>query len=172
METTTLRPSREVELPLIGALEKSSDAQFRAAGMGLVADAPVPDLATYLEAHRAGRLLVASSSTGLLVGFVRIEIVDGDAHVEQVSVHPDHQRQGVGRALLEAAEQWARAHDHARMTLTTFRDVPWNGPFYARLGWDVLPEHAWRPELAAARHHERALGLDQWPRQAMFKQVG
>jgi len=57
------------------------------------------------------------------------------------------------------------------MTLTTFSDVPWNGPYYARLGWSALPEAGLPPELAAARQHERDLGLDQWPRQAMTKSL-
>jgi hypothetical protein len=57
------------------------------------------------------------------------------------------------------------------MTLTTFRDVPWNGPYYTRLGWSALPAADLPPELAAARRHERDLGLDQWPRQAMAKNL-
>ena len=172
MVAPLVRISREVDLPLIGVVEKSSDAQFGAAGMSLVADMPLPDPGTYLDAHRAGRLLTASSPAGELVGFVRIEVLDAVAHVEQVSVHPDHQRQGVGSALLGAAERWAVAHGHDRMTLTTFQHVAWNGPFYTRLGWVVLPEHEWGPELAAARRHEHALGLDRWPRQAMVKHLG
>lgn len=51
-------------------------------------------------------------------------------------------------------------------------DVSWNGPYYARRGWVLLPEHEWGPELAAARQHERDLGLDQWPRQAKAKDLG
>jgi hypothetical protein len=57
------------------------------------------------------------------------------------------------------------------MTLTTFRDVPWNGPYYTRLGWSALPAADLPPELAAARQHERDLGFDEWPRQAMAKSL-
>jgi GNAT superfamily N-acetyltransferase len=96
-------------------------------------------------------------------------VLDGDLHVEQVSVHPDAAGHGIGAALLAAAEQLGRARGHRRMTLTTFRDVPWNGPYYARLGWSTLAAGDLPPELAAARQHERDLGLDEWPRQAMAK---
>ena len=167
-----IRPSRDVDLPLISALEKSGDAQFRDVGMELVADAPTPDPEDYAEAHEAGRLLVAVTETDAIIGFVRIEIVDHAAHVDQVSVHPDHQGRGVGASLLQAAERWARSQGYTRMSLTTFQDVAWNGPYYARLGWVVLPEREWGPELAAARQHERDLGLDRWPRQAMIKLLG
>ena len=57
------------------------------------------------------------------------------------------------------------------MTLTTFRDVPWNGPYYARLGWSTLHAADLPPGLAAARQQERDLGLDEWPRQAMAKSL-
>jgi hypothetical protein len=57
------------------------------------------------------------------------------------------------------------------MTLTTFRDVPWNGPYYTRLGWSTLHAADLPPELAAARKQERDLGLDEWPRQAMAKSL-
>ncbi len=50
------------------------------------------------------------------------------------------------------------------MTLTTFADVPWNGPYYRRLGWRDLPAAELGPELAAIRRHEASLGLDAWPR--------
>lgn len=172
MSTVHIRPSRETDLPLISAVEKSGDAQFKAVGMDLVADAPVPDPEDFGDSHRAGRLLVAVTGADALVGFVRIEIVDNTAHVEQVSVHPDHQGRGVGSALLQAAEGWARSQGYTHLTLTTFRDVAWNGPYYARLGWVLLPEGEWGPELSAARQHERDLGLDRWPRQAMVKHLG
>jgi len=98
-------------------------------------------------------------------------MLDGDPHVEQVSVHPDHAGHGIGASLLAAAEQLARTRGHCRITLTTFRDVPWNGPYYARLGWSVVREAELPPELAATRRHERDLGFDEWPRQAMAKSL-
>jgi hypothetical protein len=45
--------------------------------------------------------------------------------------------------------------------------VPWNGPYYARLGFTVVPDDEAGPGLLALRSHERAIGLDAWPRQSM-----
>jgi GNAT superfamily N-acetyltransferase len=166
-----IRAARESELPLISALEKSGEKQFRAAGMDRVADAPASEPDAYRPALDDGRLLVAVDEADTPLGFIRLEILDGEPHVEQVSVHPDHAGRGIGASLLTAAEQLARARGHRRITLTTFRDVPWNGPYYTRLGWSVVPEADLPPELAAVRRQERDLGFDEWPRQAMAKSL-
>jgi GNAT superfamily N-acetyltransferase len=164
-----IRAARDDELPAISALEKSGEKLFRMAGMDRVADAPAPDPRSYQAALGAGRLLVAADPQDRPLGFIRLEMLDGDPHVEQVSVHPDYAGHGIGASLLAAAEQLARERGHRRLTMTTFRDVPWNGPYYQRLGWSVLPEADLPPELAAARQQERDLGFDHWPRQAMVK---
>jgi GNAT superfamily N-acetyltransferase len=104
------------------------------------------------------------------VGFACIDIVDGDAHLWQLSVHPSAGRQGIGGALVHAACEWARSAGYGAVTLTTYRDVPWNGPFYARLGFVPLGDLT--PGLAAIREHERAIGDDDFgPRVAMRRAV-
>jgi GNAT superfamily N-acetyltransferase len=171
MTTAVIRPAREADLAALGALEKLGDARFALTGMDLVVDAPAPDPEDYQDALRDGGLLVAVDADDAPIGFVRVETLDGGPHLEQVSVHPDHAGHRLGAALVSAAERWAQSRGHRRMTLTTFTDVPWNGPYYARLGWTTLPESEWGPELTAARQHERDLGLDRWPRQAMVKHL-
>lgn len=89
---------------------------------------------------------------------------NGAAHVEQLSVHPEHARQGVGRTLIERAVSWAQDHGLDAVTLTTYVEVPWNGPYYERLGFRYLTIEEETPELRAIRDHERASGLDAWPR--------
>ena len=134
-----IRPARAEELPLISALEKSGEASFRAAGMDRVADSPAPGPRTYEGAHSEGRLFIAVDPADTPIGFIRVEMVDGEHHVEQVSVQPDYSGKGIGSTLMRKAEDWARSHGFTRLTLTTFRDAPWNGPFYLRLGWSPLP---------------------------------
>lgn len=53
------------------------------------------------------------------------------------------------------------------MTLTTFTDVPWNAPHYARLGFQVVAENEWTAGERRIREHEAAVGLDAWPRVVM-----
>uniref|UniRef100_UPI0034DE1FD0 GNAT family N-acetyltransferase n=1 Tax=Streptomyces flavofungini TaxID=68200 RepID=UPI0034DE1FD0 len=94
----------------------------------------------------------------------------GAEHIEQVSVHPRAARQGVGRALIEHVAARARAEGGAALTLTTFADVPWNAPYYARIGFRPLTEAELTPALRAVRAHEAELGLDRWPRLCMRRE--
>jgi len=87
------------------------------------------------------------------VGLCRIDAVGDLAHLEQLSVHPDHTRRGLGRSLLRAAVEWAASHGYGELTLCTYRDVAWNGPFYASEGFvedgpadDWLIAHGLQPE--------------------------
>lgn len=94
------------------------------------------------RASEDGYLLVAEVvGSHTVVGFVHVLEVDGLAHLEQLSVAPDHARRGHGRRLVEAALDEARDRGHDRISLRTYADVPWNAPFYARAGFvDVAPE--------------------------------
>jgi GNAT superfamily N-acetyltransferase len=92
--------------------------------------------------------------------------VDGTPHIWQLAVHPDHGCRGLGRALVEAACHWARTEQFEAITLTTYRDDPWNGTSYESLGFVVMDTLT--PELSAIRKHERAIGDDDFgPRVAM-----
>ena len=74
------------------------------------------------------------------VGFALVDIIErGAAHLEEIDVHPDHGRRGLGTRLVLHVLDWAAAAGYASVSLTTFRDVPWNMPFYARLGFAVVP---------------------------------
>ncbi|HSP70727.1 MAG TPA: GNAT family N-acetyltransferase, partial [Gaiellaceae bacterium] len=88
------------------------------------------------------------------------------------SVHPDHARQGIGRALIERAASWASAHGLHALTLTTYVGVPWNGPYYERLGFRYLARDEETPGLRAIRDDESAAGLDAWPRACMRRSLG
>jgi hypothetical protein len=72
--------------------------------------------------------------------------------------------------LVKAVCDWAAANGLPAVTLTTFRDVAWNGPFYGKLGFRELEDLS--PGLAAMREHERAIGDDDFgPRIAMRKDL-
>ncbi len=94
------------------------------------------------------------------VGFVCVELVDGIPHIWQLSVHPDHGQRGLGRSLAEAACTWAQSEGFDAVTLTTYRDVPWNGPFYASMGFIEVDDLT--PQLEEIREHERAIGDDAY----------
>ncbi|MEU8144629.1 GNAT family N-acetyltransferase [Nonomuraea sp. NPDC048901] len=100
-------------------------------------------------------------------GFALIGWVDGNLHLDQLAVHPSRMRQGIGGRLVAAVRDHATASGAPAVTLTTYRDVPWNAPWYARHGFSVLPEAEWGPELRALVEHERELGIEVAPRVVM-----
>lgn len=162
-----IRAARPDELSLLTAIERAAGESFRSLGMDLVADdepRPVGELRPYVE---GGRAFVSVDAADLPTGYLLLDNVDGAAHVEQVSVHPAHAREGIGRALIERAATWARCHGLDSLTLTTYVDVPWNGPYYERLGFRYLAPEELTPQLGAIRDQERASGLDAWPRACM-----
>jgi GNAT superfamily N-acetyltransferase len=82
-------------------------------------------------------------------------------------VHPDHARRRLGRALLDRLIEWAERQRLPAVTLTTYTEVPWNGPYYERCGFRYLTDAELTPGLRAIRAAEAAHGLDRWPRACM-----
>jgi len=154
-----LRAATAADSPRLQEIEVEAGEQFRAVGMSDIADDEpfsVEELRAYSEAGRS----FAAVDGDRIVGYVLIDCVGEAAHVEQVSVVPDAQGQGIGRQLIDRVRMWATERGLQALTLTTFRDVSWNGPLYAHLGFRVLGDDELTVELRAVREHETALGLD------------
>lgn len=98
---------------------------------------------------------------GDLLAFLAGRVVDDRLHIDEVDVHRAYQGQGLGGQLLTHAADWARAHGLAALTVTTFRTIPWNGPFYGRVGFVEWLEPA--PDVRAILVKEAEIGLmDRW----------
>jgi GNAT superfamily N-acetyltransferase len=165
-----IRLAEPADIPLLPRLEEASGAIFRDVGMPEVADYGGQSVAELEAYRRAGHAWVVEVD-GALAGFLVADVVDGNLHVEQVSVHPDFARRGIGRLLLEHAAEHAVSLGLPALTLTTFVDVPWNGPYYARCGFRALGPAEETPGLRAIRAHEAALALDRWPRTCMRRDL-
>ncbi|ELS57631.1 GNAT family N-acetyltransferase [Streptomyces viridochromogenes] len=162
-----IRPAAPDELPVLQDIERAAGAAFRDLGMAAVADDEPPALDVLERYRRAGRAWVACAGGDGPAGYLVCEPVDGALHIEQVSVHPDAARRGMGRFLLAYATDRAHEEGLTGLTLTTFTEVPWNAPYYARLGFHVLAEADLTPGLRRIRAHEADAGLDRWPRVCM-----
>lgn len=114
----------------------------------------------FKAAQSEGRLWVALMDD-LPVGFVHVELLaHSEAHLKEIDVHPDHGRRGLGTRLVEVACEWATNAGYADITLTTFRDVRWNMPFYASRGFEVMPPNELSAELLLIVADETRRGLD------------
>ncbi|MCE9651433.1 MAG: GNAT family N-acetyltransferase [Parvibaculum sp.] len=143
----SIRLVRADEIALLPDIEMKAGALFADAGLQDVADNPPADL-EYIESfRRAGAVHVAVSDRGEPVGFALSGLLDGAGHLYELSVDPAHGRRGLGARLVAASGNSAHARGVRAMTLSTFRDLAWNGPFYARLGFRELARNEWTPGL-------------------------
>jgi len=124
---------------------------------------------TLEAAQSAGLLWVALDPAGTPVGFAVASVHGRRVHLEELDVLPEHGRRGVGSALVRAVADFALGSGCAEVTLTTFRDIPWNAPFYERAGFEVIPERELDEALLRRLSDETELGLDRSRRVAMRK---
>ena len=168
--THAIRRARPRELPKLSAIERSAGELFREVGLAEVADAE-PTAVEVLESALNRRRLWVADCAGEPVGFALATEVDGERHLLELSVRPDHARMGLGSWLLEVVRDEARRLGHRALTLTTYRDVAWNGPFYRRLGFVPVAREDAGPELAKIRQREIDEGLDARPREILRLEI-
>ncbi|HNP58466.1 MAG TPA: GNAT family N-acetyltransferase [Gordonia sp. (in: high G+C Gram-positive bacteria)] len=164
-----IRAARPADYPAIQDIEQRAGQAFRTVGMDAIADDdPFSD--AELDAYTAsGRAWVSTDQADKPTAYVLVDIIDCMAHIEQVTVDPAHARKGLGALLIEHVDGWAREQRLDGLSLTTFVEVPWNAPYYERLGFRRLAPEQLDAGLKAVRSHEAELGLDRWPRTAMAR---
>ncbi|MCD0444145.1 GNAT family N-acetyltransferase [Glycomyces sp. A-F 0318] len=162
-----IRPATATDLPRCRDIERAAGECFRPMGMPQIADDEPLSLEELARYQRSGLAWVAADDQDRAVAYLIAEPVDGALHLEQVSVHPDRARRRIGRRLIDHAAEHAAAAGLAALTLTTFTEVPWNAPYYARCGFAPIPAEDLSPGLRKIREQEAAHGLDRWPRAAM-----
>jgi GNAT superfamily N-acetyltransferase len=162
----TIASARSEDLAWLPAIELAAAQLLRGHAPESVLN-EVTESQTFEAAARHGHLWVARAGA-TPVGFALVEMLAEDLpHLDEVDVAPAHGRRGLGTALVRAVCEWAASSGFLVVTLTTFRAVPWNLPFYARLGFLEIPPDQLRPELAAVVSDETARGLDPATRAVM-----
>jgi GNAT superfamily N-acetyltransferase len=147
----TVREIESGEEDLIAGIETASDRLLQPFGLWPLP--PSPPHAKRAEKARTVATLVAGRPP---VGFIRLERVDGHTHIGQLSVMPECGGLGIGGNLMEAGCRFAEELEHPLITLTTFVDVPFNAPWYRRLGFEDLAE-PFGPEMALVVAEESEL---------------
>lgn len=122
----------------------------------------------YRKLIRRGHCLTAHEAERV-VGFAAAAPVGRELHLHELSVARSHQRCGIGATLLEALAVDARNCGLRAITLSTYLDIPWNAPFYARHGFVELAELESRPHLAQSLETAVTLGLPRERRCAMIR---
>jgi ribosomal protein S18 acetylase RimI-like enzyme len=146
-ELENIRQGRTDDIPQLIKVELAAGEMFAGTHMDwAVGETPSP---AEFEAAIARNNLWVLESDGAPIGFLLGEEKDDAFFIAQVTVAPSHQRRGLGRVLLEAVLAEARSRGYRAATLTTDRTIPWNAPYYQRLGFRMLEPRELPPQLAA-----------------------
>ncbi len=156
------------DAPLLPAIETSAAQAFRRIDeLSWLAESPPMSVERHRQLIALSTSWVALDAQSRLQGFLSAERHGSDLHIYELSVMQSMQGQGVGRRLLEAAQDYARSNSLRFVTLTTFINVPWNAPFYARAGFQAKSNTELDQRLAAILSEEYKHGFAPGCRCAM-----
>jgi GNAT superfamily N-acetyltransferase len=156
----SVRPARSEDLIELAAVERSAASLFQDVGLAWLADGQTMDQTLLTALCRDGTLWVVTDGIDEPVGFLAAHELDDAFYIAEVSIARFHQRQGLGARLITAAAEHARAAGFGAVTLTTYRDLPWNGPYYAKIGFaevdpaKVGPGHVQKPQAEVEAGHD------------------
>lgn len=161
----TFRATAEHDIAGLPAIERAAGQRFRDyPDLAWLADGDLISVEQHRHYAEQGLSWLALANDRP-VGFILAETHSASLFIVELSVHLDWQGKGIGRQLIAGVADAAREMGLASLTLTTFRDVPWNAPFYARLGFEQVT--ALTPELRQKREEETAHGFAYGSRCAM-----
>ncbi|OXJ09415.1 GNAT family N-acetyltransferase [Burkholderia sp. HI2500] len=167
-----IRPATREDAAAMAAVEVAAAQRFREIGMTHIAEAEPTDTAAVLVRIDGGRAYVAVDAHGTCVGFAFYRLLDAQRlYLEELDVAPSHAGQRIGARLIEQVTARAAQEGIAEVVLSTFRDAPWNAPYYARLGFSIVDAAALDDTLRAIRAHHVSLGLDETQRVFMRADV-
>ncbi len=167
--TVVIRAAEPRDLQRVIEIEQAAFGLFASSDIPVQIEDDPFTLEEVAALQSRGDLLVATDAADRAVGFAAMSTVDGHAHLMELDVDPAYGRRGIGRQLVEFVAERARAAGHSELTLTTFREVPWNRPFYASAGFVEIPVVG--EELEAIVAHEEADGLEWSERCAMKREL-
>jgi ribosomal protein S18 acetylase RimI-like enzyme len=124
----SVRRATPADLPAIRAVVTAAYARY----LDRMDRPPAPMLAGYAAEVEAGRLWVAGAP---VTGLIELISAGDSLHIANVAVHPSAQGTGLGRRLMEFAEEQARQRGLTRLDLYTNEVMTENQAIYARLGY-------------------------------------
>ena len=155
--TLRIRPTTLNDIAALPAIERAAAGRFRDfPALAWLAGGEVISAEQHLDYVERGLSWLALANDQP-VGFILAEAHPSSLFIVELSVDLDWQGKGIGRQLITRVADHARNRGMTALTLTTFRDVPWNAPFYARLGFEKMTTLT--PELRQKREDETAHGL-------------
>jgi GNAT superfamily N-acetyltransferase len=167
-----IRVARLEDLVVLADIERAAARLFSHTPYSFIVNADTLPLDFITQQFAADRVWVAVDDRDTPVGYAIAQDVDGNAYLQQIDVHPAHGRRGIGRKLVESVCVWASHERYQRIFLSTFIDVAWNAPFYAKVGFQILAEDDLTPGFQQIRRREAEAGLPIDRRVIMYRDLG
>lgn len=167
----SIRHARPEDVPVLAAVETSAATLFRTVNLGWVADMPPMEPSLLHSMIASNRVWVAVTSDDVPVAFSAAEPKDGLFYIAELSVHQEWQRKGIATRLIAVMETQARREGFSHLSLTTYRDIDWNGRFYTKLGFVEIEPAAAGVQHVEELEHEREKGHDVAGRCVMWKRL-
>lgn len=171
MNNYRIRPARFDDVAQLMAIEISAGKAFSSLPAEFLSqlpdDIPPHSAELYKTAIAQNSCWVAENDSSV-VGFICTEVIaeENTLHISEFDVSFEEQGKGVGKQLLNFVIDYAQQNNW-RVTLTTFRDVPWNAPFYRKFGFEEISEAELGERLVRALEKEEELGLPRESRCGM-----
>jgi len=163
-----MRRARARDAELLPAVEHSAGTLFASwSALAWIAEGEDLPVERYREVIAKDTSWVTVDADDRPLAFLIASVEDDALHIWELGVHRNHQRQGIGRMLLAEAIAEARRRELRAVTLTTFRNVPWNEPFYAAHGFERPSGAALGERLERALREDAERGLPAHTRCAM-----
>jgi GNAT superfamily N-acetyltransferase len=154
-----IRFAHAEDLPLLSHIEQSAARLFLDTPYAFLVDDEPLSLDFVQQQFQAGRVWVAVDCHEIMVGYAIAREVDDTLYLQQIDVEPAHGRRGIGSALVNTVCVWAKQRGYEIVSLSTFRDLPWNAPFYSKLGFHPVDEADLTTGFQQIRLKELAAGL-------------
>ncbi|MEM9153269.1 MAG: GNAT family N-acetyltransferase [Cyanobacteria bacterium P01_F01_bin.3] len=141
-----IRLAQVIELPQLASIEQAASTLFASTDFASEIGQETLPLKVLQKQQAEGLIWVATDQSDAPVGFAVALDIDKDRqqgcdrtlHLHELSVAPAHGRQGLGTRLVRQVVQFATEAGFQNITLSTFRDIPWNAPFYQKLGFQAM----------------------------------
>ena len=159
MQDYRIQIARAEDLTLLAAIEQSAATLFENTPYSFLVDAELLPLEFVQQRFQVGQVWVVVDRGNKVIGYAITNEVDDTLYLQQIDVEPSHGRKGVGSKLINTVCAWAKSHGYRVISLSTFRDIPWNAPFYAKLGFQILDESEITPGFQQIRLKEAEAGL-------------
>ena len=167
MSAICIAPADWGHLDSIPRIELAAATRFPVSDLPLDIRYRVTEPASVRRALEREALWVATTDENEAVGFALADVMDGEAWLEEIDVLPQYWGRGIGTELVRTVQHWARRQSHDFLALITFRHLPWNAPFYAGLGFEIVQPSEHGPGIRGLIQEEAAVGVNTADRVVM-----